>query len=126
MSDPEFRARRDAAIARWQAKNGDKLRAANRRYARRMPREQRAYWNHYNRLRRAGCEPDPAARSFIPVLMLDPCAYCGRRAESVDHIDPIVHGGDGSTDNLTAACLSCNKRKKDRPLLTYLLAVAGG
>ena len=39
------------------------------------------------------------------------CAYCGRRANSVDHIQPKADGGTDNPANLIAACLSCNTRR---------------
>jgi len=42
------------------------------------------------------------------------CAYCGARANSVDHITPRAQGGLHDFDNLVAACRRCNSRKKDR------------
>lgn len=47
------------------------------------------------------------------------CVYCGipltTRSLTIDHIQPLRHGGDDAEDNLTAACRPCNSRKKDRP-----------
>lgn len=42
------------------------------------------------------------------------CAYCGGRAETVDHIVPRSRGGTLTWDNAVAACLRCNHRKADR------------
>ena len=43
------------------------------------------------------------------------CKYCGREAPSVileiDHIKPIVEGGDNSLFNLVTACKDCNSGK---------------
>lgn len=54
-------------------------------------------------------------------LLLDPCAYCGGIADTVDHIVPVASGGQHEISNYTAACRSCNSAKKDRSLLTFLL-----
>lgn len=44
------------------------------------------------------------------------CYYCGKRADSVDHITPISKGGaTHAEDNLVAACRSCNFSKGNRP-----------
>jgi 5-methylcytosine-specific restriction endonuclease McrA len=43
----------------------------------------------------------------------DRCFYCGREADTVDHI--IAGDGDDPT-NLTAACHTCNSAKSVRPL----------
>lgn len=47
------------------------------------------------------------------------CAYCGGEANEVDHITPVAAGGSDHPDNLTAACRSCNLRKKDKPLAVF-------
>lgn len=47
------------------------------------------------------------------------CGYCGGDATTVDHIIPRSQGGTHSPDNLTAACKSCNARKKDKPATVF-------
>lgn len=42
------------------------------------------------------------------------CAYCGGRAETVDHIVPRSRGGTLTWDNAVAACMRCNHSKADR------------
>jgi 5-methylcytosine-specific restriction endonuclease McrA len=42
------------------------------------------------------------------------CAYCGGRADTVDHILPRCRGGGDAWFNLVAACHSCNGLKGDR------------
>lgn len=44
------------------------------------------------------------------------CAYCPRRAETVDHVVPRSRGGTHSWPNVVAACSRCNHRKGDRLL----------
>ncbi|MEZ5136086.1 MAG: HNH endonuclease [Acidimicrobiales bacterium] len=44
------------------------------------------------------------------------CQYCGRRAESIDHVVPRSRGGAHSWDNVVAACRRCNSAKRDRLL----------
>jgi 5-methylcytosine-specific restriction endonuclease McrA len=43
------------------------------------------------------------------------CVYCGNQfaAEelSLDHVEPVVRGGDQSPGNLVTACRRCNNRK---------------
>jgi 5-methylcytosine-specific restriction endonuclease McrA len=39
------------------------------------------------------------------------CAYCGGRAESLDHIKPRMKGGTEDFSNLAASCLRCNGLK---------------
>ncbi|MDN5917381.1 MAG: HNH endonuclease [Pseudonocardia sp.] len=42
------------------------------------------------------------------------CAYCGRRADTIDHVIPRSRGGKHSWENCVAACRTCNSRKADR------------
>lgn len=44
------------------------------------------------------------------------CAYCDRRAETIDHVIPRSRGGQHVWENVVAACRSCNRRKADRLL----------
>ena len=54
------------------------------------------------------------------------CAYCGKRADTIDHVVPRSRGGTHSWDNCVAACRLCNSRKADRLIeeLGWTLAVA--
>ena len=42
------------------------------------------------------------------------CQYCGKPAESIDHVTPRSRGGLHVWDNVVAACRRCNTRKEDR------------
>lgn len=44
------------------------------------------------------------------------CAYCGGKAETVDHVIPRSRGGAHSWENCVASCAKCNHRKADRLL----------
>ena len=44
------------------------------------------------------------------------CAYCGAKADTVDHVVPRSRGGDHSWENCVAACANCNHRKADKLL----------
>ena len=45
------------------------------------------------------------------------CAYCGRHAETIDHVLPRSRGGQHAWENCVAACQMCNHRKADRLLV---------
>jgi 5-methylcytosine-specific restriction endonuclease McrA len=53
------------------------------------------------------------------------CAYCGRRAETIDHVQPRSRGGQHAWENCVASCTICNHRKADHLLeeLGWTLAV---
>ena len=44
------------------------------------------------------------------------CAYCGVRADTIDHVRPRSRGGLHVWTNVVAACARCNHRKGDRLL----------
>jgi 5-methylcytosine-specific restriction endonuclease McrA len=44
------------------------------------------------------------------------CAYCGHRAETIDHVVPRSRGGQHTWQNCVACCTRCNHRKADRLL----------
>ena len=44
------------------------------------------------------------------------CAYCGVRADTIDHVRPRSRGGEHIWTNVVAACARCNHRKGDRLL----------
>jgi 5-methylcytosine-specific restriction endonuclease McrA len=44
------------------------------------------------------------------------CAYCGHRAETIDHVIPRSRGGLHTWENCVASCMVCNHRKADRLL----------
>jgi 5-methylcytosine-specific restriction endonuclease McrA len=49
-----------------------------------------------------------------------PCPVCGEamlpplRTPSIDHIVPLLQGGDSSPSNLRCICLACNAAKRGR------------
>src|SRR3954453_20321995 len=44
------------------------------------------------------------------------CAYCAKRADTIDHVIPRSRGGGHTWENCVAACRACNSRKADRLL----------
>ena len=44
------------------------------------------------------------------------CQYCGKKAESIDHVIPRSRGGEHTWENVVAACTRCNTLKRDRLL----------
>lgn len=68
-----------------------------RRYVR-VPFRQRAPWS----------------RRGVLVRDRHRCAYCGRRATTVDHVVPRSRGGGDTWLNTVASCAADNHRKADR------------
>lgn len=81
--------------------------AAKRRWAARRRARQHDNERPYNRT------------LWARTLRQDPCAYCGSRGGSIDHIDGL---GPDSPPNLTGACVRCNSAKGKASLLGFLLA----
>jgi 5-methylcytosine-specific restriction endonuclease McrA len=44
------------------------------------------------------------------------CAYCGGKAETIDHVIPRSRGGEHTWENCVASCAPCNHRKADKLL----------
>lgn len=56
----------------------------------------------------------------------DPCVYCGKPAENIDHIVPRSKGGSTNLIyNLAPTCRSCNQRKSDKSILMHLSSIVG-
>jgi predicted phage replisome organizer len=56
-------------------------------------------------------------------LLLDSpktCAYCGRTADTIDHIIPKSKGGKDVSENVVSACKSCNSSKSNKDLYEFL------
>ncbi len=56
----------------------------------------------------------PWSRRGVLVRDQHRCGYCGRRATTVDHIQPRSRGGRDTWLNTVAACAADNHRKADR------------
>lgn len=51
------------------------------------------------------------------------CQYCGKAAESIDHVIPRSRGGTHTWENVVACCRRCNTLKSDRLLKDCPLAL---
>lgn len=65
---------------------------------------------------KGGGDPDKWVSIRVKILKRDEymCAYCGRKADTVDHVIPKSKGGDESDENLAACCKRCNMKKQNR------------
>jgi 5-methylcytosine-specific restriction endonuclease McrA len=129
-----YKAQRDRLLAldkRWREANPDywkqpHIRVRNRQWLRDHPDAAKKHARAAKRRRRAlsagrSVEQMRDTEAYVEVLGADVCAYCGGPAESVDHIDALTSGGDHVWENMTAACRSCNSKKRTASLLTFLL-----
>lgn len=80
----------------------------------------------YDRRRRSS-PLDQLGRVWRDLVRNDPCAYCPAPAtrpsedRHADHIVGLELGGRNEWENLTGACGSCNKSKRNQPLLLWML-----
>jgi hypothetical protein len=51
------------------------------------------------------------------------CAYCGGQATTLDHIVPLIRGGEHSLENLIPACRHCNSSKNAKQLSKWISEV---
>lgn len=93
---------------------------ANREHSLRYKRTQRII----RRSKDADWALFPKSLAYVRVIGLDPCVYCGAKAEAVDHIIPVAKGGTGGWDNLAPVCTRCNSSKRDEDLLAFMLRVS--
>lgn len=100
-----------AAQDRWRAKHG--LAYERARYIRRQgdPAQKAVYRAGQqaakNRRRAAG----ELTAATVREVLKAPCAYCGGKATSIDHVLPVSRGGTNTRENLAPACADCNRRK---------------
>lgn len=71
--------------------------------------------------RRRGVRPlGSLAQTYLTDQCGGACVYCGKPADSWDHVVPISKGGETIVGNIVPACTSCNSAKRDRDLDAFL------
>lgn len=55
----------------------------------------------------------PFSRKGVLVRDNYRCAYCTKRADTIDHVIPKSRGGQNTYNNAVACCLKCNSKKAD-------------
>lgn len=107
---------------RWREANREAHRAYSKRWARENP--DRCRIRDRNSQRRRALGRDESSVAYAEILRNDPCSYCGGPAGHIDHIVPVSDGGGNGWENLAAACISCNSRKRTKTLLHFLVGEA--
>jgi 5-methylcytosine-specific restriction endonuclease McrA len=115
--DADNREKRRLARARFRAEQPELDREIRQKWRAANPHRMRDYfYRHYEFVRDA----TPNTRDYIAVLLGDPCSYCDKPMDHIDHIVPRTRDGSHHWTNLTAACASCNPGKSNKPLLLWL------
>lgn len=139
-------AERRRASRRWKLANRDQVKATGRLWYEKNRDRRRIYDQSRRAVRNEQCRPwrtpersavfartrrarklgapqgDPQeTQAYLAIIMSDPCSYCGAPAQHADHIVPLSRSGAEAWDNFTPACASCNCRKSNSDLLTFLL-----
>lgn len=130
-----------AQAQKWARANPEKAKAIGRKRREKFPekcRESVRRWvrEHPEQVKalsaRRRCRVEAAGKlsaSTVRDLYLESggrCAWCGtsvhsgRRGWHLDHIVPVSKGGTNARRNLAVTCPTCNPRKKDRSLSTFL------
>lgn len=48
------------------------------------------------------------------------CVYCGKKAETIDHIKPYAYGGKNRLTNLISCCFRCNHKKDAKKVIHFI------
>ena len=91
------------ATKKWRAKNPDAVLAANER----------------RRALKANAPTFIVTAKDVQKLLGQPCAYCGKPAQHLDHVIPLSRGGSHSIGNLIQACASCNTSKNNKFIMEW-------
>jgi 5-methylcytosine-specific restriction endonuclease McrA len=96
-------------------RNGD-ITVTNRRRFRDWQEKQSGAERQARFRERGGGNPEKwtALRAIVLVRDEKMCAYCGRKATTVDHVIPRSRGGEHDPRNLVACCKTCNSVKSNR------------
>jgi hypothetical protein len=64
----------------------------------------------------------PMLGAYRKVLLQDPCVYCGKPAEVLDHIWPRSRGGGDGWENRAPTCKGCDEVKRNASVVVFMLA----
>lgn len=101
-------------------------RDANRELSRERARE--SYWRDPEKQRNRRHLRRVTEREFLILpselrrLYSQPCSACGSMEnQSLDHVVPLVRGGQHTIGNLQTLCLPCNVKKGNRTMMEWRL-----
>jgi 5-methylcytosine-specific restriction endonuclease McrA len=87
-----------------------------RKYYASLPTDKRHTLTQRRRAEEYGTEHVEYSRTAIFARWLWKCAYCGNRAEHLDHVVPLSKGGADVESNMVPACAPCNLSKGAKSL----------
>lgn len=87
-----------------------------RKYYASLPVDKRHTLTQKRRADEYGTEHVEYSRTAILARWLWKCAYCGARAEHLDHVVPLSRGGADVESNMVPACAPCNLSKGAKTL----------
>ncbi|QPB09793.1 hypothetical protein CPT_Shady_032 [Streptomyces phage Shady] len=97
-----------------------KLAAQHRRkYYAGLSTDKRNTLTHKRRAEAYGVEHEEYSRTAILARWHNKCAYCGNRAEHLDHVVPLSKGGTDTESNIVPACAPCNLSKGAKTLAEW-------
>lgn len=105
----------------WRKANPEQFKATSKAYRLANPHKVRVRNNRRKALVRSIFPNDFTAAQWSTMLIICDyrCCYCDRQTHDLtqDHLTPVVDGGPYTLWNILPACLSCNTRKQDGPVL---------
>lgn len=110
---------------RLSAVRGGKCRKCINAYDRKRFKNDPVYREERKRhakMRRRGVVPVPAeGQEHLLEMFGGKCAYCQRKANAWDHLNPVKDGGKTVPGNIVPACVSCNSSKNAMPIDRFVL-----
>lgn len=61
------------------------------------------------------------SKEYREFIANDPCVYCGEDIRAIDHIVPVLNGGNDMWTNYAPICKPCNSSKRDKEVLQFML-----
>lgn len=114
-----YKAKRQAAVRRWQAANPDKLASYRKSDARKLTVKVNA-----GKRRAAKGVGSLTRAEWLSVCDVfgNCCAYCLEplASPSLDHFRPVSKDGEHTVDNVVPACKSCNFKKNASLVFDFL------